>query len=48
MTYHTNNRTIKYVQRYGFLSFAKKVGNKYGKKVVNKGITVAKRFKKSK
>ena len=30
MTYNTDNRVRKYVQGYGFLSFAKKFGNKYG------------------
>ena len=44
MTYYTNNKYRKYVQGYGFLSFAKKYGNKYVKKIVNKGITAAKRF----
>ena len=45
MTYHTDNRVRKYVQGYGFLSFAKKIGTKYGKKFVNKGRAAAKRFK---
>ena len=48
MTYHTNYKYRKYVQRYGFLSFAKKFGNKYDKEITNKGITAAKRFNKSK
>ena len=47
-TYHTDNRIRKYVQGYGFLSFAKKFRTKYGKKFINKGITAAKRFNKSK
>ena len=42
MTYHKNNKIRKYVQGYGFLSFAKRFGNKYGKKIINKGITTAK------
>ena len=42
MTYHTENRIRKYVQGYGFLSFAKKFGTKYGKKFVNKGISATK------
>ena len=46
MTYHTDNSVRKYVQGYGFLSFAKMFGNKYGKNFINKGITDAKRFKK--
>ena len=45
MTYHTNNRIRNYVQGYGFLSFAKKFGTKYGKKFVNKGISASKRIK---
>ena len=48
MTYHTENKIRKYVKGYGFLSFAKKFGSKYGKKFVNKGISAAKRFNKSK
>ena len=32
MTVHTDNKVRKYVQGYGFLSFAKKFGSKYGKK----------------
>ena len=48
MIYHTNNKYRKYVQGYGFLSFAKRFGNKYSKKIVNKGITAATRFNKSK
>ena len=45
MTYHTDNKIRKYVQGYGFLSFAKKSGNKYGKKFINKGISASKRIK---
>ena len=40
------NRIRKYVQGYGFLSFAKKFGKNNGKKFANKGIVGAKRFKK--
>ena len=43
MTYHTYNKNRKYVQGHGF-----KFGNKYGKRIVNKGITAAKRFNNSK
>ena len=32
MRYSTEPRFRKYVKRYGFLSFAKKFGSKYGKK----------------
>ena len=45
MTYHTDNKIRKYVQGYGFISFAKKFGSKYGKKFLNKGISASKRIK---
>ena len=45
MTYHTGNKVRKYVQGYGFSSFAKKFGSKYGKKFVNKGINASKSIK---
>ena len=35
MRYSTEPRFINYVKGYGFLSFAKKFGNKYGKKLMN-------------
>ena len=35
MRYSTEPRFRKYVKGYGFLSFAKKVGNKYGKKLMD-------------
>ena len=35
MRYSPETRYRKYVKRYGFLSFAKKCGNKYGKKLMN-------------
>ena len=35
MRYSIQTRFRKYVKRYGFLSFAKKCGNKYGKKLMN-------------
>ena len=54
MTYHTDNKVIKYVPGFGFLSF-KTFGrklmsgyNKYGRKIVNKGITAAKKNNQSK
>ena len=37
-----------YVQGYGFLSFARKFGNKYDKKLINTGISFAKKFSTSK
>ena len=35
MRYSTEPRFRKYVKGYSFLSFAKKVGNKYGKKLMD-------------
>ena len=35
MRYSTEPRFRKYVKGYGFLSFAKKFGNKYGKKIMD-------------
>ena len=34
MRYSTDPRFKKYVKGYGFLSFDKKFGNKYGKKLM--------------
>ena len=44
MKYQTDNKYRKYVQGYGFLSFARNFRNKYGKKFINS----AKKFRKSK
>ena len=35
MRYSPKPSYIRYVKGYGFLSFARKFGNKYGKKLVN-------------
>ena len=35
MRYSTKPRFRKYVEGYGFLSFARKFGDKYGKKLMN-------------
>ena len=35
MRYSTEPKYSKYVQRYDFLSFAKKCGNKYGKELMD-------------
>ena len=35
MRYSTEPKFRKYVKGYGFLSFAKKFGNKYGKKLMD-------------
>ena len=45
MTYSKDNKIRKYVQGYGFVSFAKNFGSKYGKKFLNKGISASKRIK---
>ena len=34
MRYSTEPKFKKYVKRYGFLSFARKFGDKYGKKLM--------------
>ena len=45
MTYHTDNKIRKYVQGYGFMSFAKRFGSKYGKKFLNKVTSASRRIK---
>ena len=45
MNYSKYNQIRKYVQGYGFMSFAKNFGSKYGKKFLNKGISTSKRIK---
>ena len=35
MRYSTETRFRKYVKGYGFLSFARKFGNKYGKELMD-------------
>ena len=45
MTCSKYNQIRKYVQGYGFMSFAKNFGSKYGKKFFNKGISALKRIK---
>ena len=35
MRYSTESRFRKYVKGYGFLSFARKIGDKYGKKLMD-------------
>ena len=41
MTYRTDNKIRRYVKGYGFMSSAKNLGSKYGKKIINKGITAS-------
>ena len=45
MTYSKNNQIRKYVQGYGFMSFAKNFRSKYGKRFLNKGFSASKRIK---
>ena len=45
MAYSKDNQIRKYVKGYGFMSFAKNFGCKYGKKFLNKGISASKRIK---
>ena len=47
MTYRTDNKIRKYVKGYGFMTFAKNFGSKYGKKIMNKGISAASNFNQS-
>ena len=42
MRYSTKLRFRKYVKGYKFLSFARKFGDKYGKKLMDTGIDAAK------
>ena len=42
MRYSLEPRYRKYVQGQGFMSFAKNIRNKYGKKILNKSIDVGK------
>ena len=48
MTYRTDNKIRKYIKGYGFMTFAKNFGSKYGKKIISKGISASKKFNESK
>ena len=48
MTYRTDNKIRRYVKEYGFISFAKNLGSKYGKTIMNKGISAASKLHQSK
>ena len=37
----------RFVQRQGFMSFARNIGNKYGKKIFDKSVDVGKSMKKN-
>ena len=42
MRYSVQSKNRKYVEGFVFLSFSRKFGSKYGKKLVNTGISSAK------
>ena len=46
MRYSLEPRYRRYIQGQGFMSFAKNIGNKYGKKIFDKSIDVGKSMKK--
>ena len=48
MRYSVEPTYRRYVKGYGFLSFARKFGDKYGKKLMNTGINSSKKFSNSK
>ena len=48
MRYSLEPKYRKYRHGYGFLSFPRKSGNKYGKKLMNTGINSAKKISNSK
>ena len=47
MRYSLEPRCRRYVQGQGFMSFAKNIGNEYGKKIFDKSIDVGKSMKKN-
>ena len=46
MKYSLEPSYRKYVHRHGYMSFARNIGNKYGKKLFDKSIDVGKSMKK--
>ena len=44
MRYSIEPRERRYVKRYGFMSFARNFGNKYGKKLTDTAIKTGKDF----
>ena len=48
MTYRTDNKIRKCVKGYGFMSFANNLGSKYGKKIIEKGVSAASKINQSK
>ena len=47
MKYQTDNKYRKYIQGYGFLLFARKFGNKYGKKIMDTAVNTKNMFGKN-
>ena len=47
MRYSLERRYRRYVQKHGFMSFAKNIGNKYGRKIFDKSIDVGKKMSKN-
>ena len=47
MRYSLEPHYRRYVQGQGFMSFARNIGNKYGKKIFDKSIDVGKFMKKN-
>ena len=47
MRYSLEPSYRKYVHGYGFMSFAKNIGNKYGRKIFDKSIDLGKSMKKN-
>ena len=47
MRYSLEPRYRRYGQGQGFMSFARNIGNKYGKKIFDKSIDVGKSMKKN-
>ena len=47
MRYSLEPRYRRYVQEQVFMSFARNIGNKYGKKIFGKSIDVGKSMKKN-
>ena len=46
MKYLLEPRYRRYVQGQGFMSFARNIGNKYGRKIIDKSIDVGKSMEK--
>ena len=46
MRYSLEPHCKRYVQRQGFMSFARNIGNKYGRKIFDKSLDVSKSLKK--